>query len=140
MFVLCAARLGSMVKCQNDPVFDDGYCIPHHAKNLRLKRTYGISLSQAEFILDEQQWICPVCLHPILEEWVVDHDHRVNVRIVRGILTPNCNHRVVGRHTDGNLLIRAGKYLNDPPGPRALGAGPTVPKRHRKPRKKIMPA
>jgi hypothetical protein len=109
----------------------DGLCPPHHARDLRIKRTYGIGLEEVGQIIAAQGgWICPVGGEFLDDEkWVIDHDHAS--RRVRGILCAYHNHRTVGRHRDGDLLIRAGEYLNDPP---AFGIilDPTVPKKKRK--------
>lgn len=135
----CGARLGPGRLCPNDQRdFGDGFCDTHHAKSLRLTRTYGISLVQVEEILSAQGWLCPVGGEMLPgEDWVIDHDHKQ--KIIRGVLCRYHNHRVVGRHTDGNLLIRAGEYLNDPPAPKVLGTEPTVPKKKRKRRRTAAP-
>lgn len=116
-------------------VGEDGLCSLHHAKDLRLRRTYGIGLKEVGVILEVQYDRCPVCLVKFEgDDWVIDHDHRKGGK-VRGCLHLFCNHRVVGRHTDGEKLIRAGSYLNDPPAARALGEDlPEVPKKSRKKR------
>lgn len=106
-----------------------------HNKNLYLKRTYGITLVQALEILEAQDWTCPVCLQPLGDEkWDVDHDHVE--RRVRGILHRYCNHRLVGRHRDWELVDRIAKYLRHPPAAIVLGSSPTVPKRPRRRRKR----
>lgn len=109
-----------------------GLCATHHAKNLRIQRTYGITLEDVLDILTLQRGKCPVCLTYLGPDdpWVIDHDHPA--RKVRGLLCRYCNHRVVGRHRDGDLLIRAGQYLNSPPADNVLGTEPTVPKKKRK--------
>lgn len=105
-------------------------CARHHARNLRLIRTYGITLRDTWEIYLAQDGLCPVCCRVLGDDWVVDHDHPA--RKVRGLLCLYCNHRVVGRHRDGDLLIRAGEYLKDPPAARVIGEEPTVPVRARK--------
>ena len=74
----------------------------------RIFRVYGITRGQYDEI---DKGFCPICER----EWsttvrpVVDHDHSTGD--VRGILCFYCNHRVVGRHRDGNVLKRASDYL-----------------------------
>jgi hypothetical protein len=112
----------------------DGLCPAHHAKDLRLRRTYGITLKQAGEILTAQDWCCPVGGEDLApDNWVVDHDHVA--RKVRGILCAYHNHRVIGRHRDWLILYRAYKYLAYPPADAILGEEPTVPKKKRKKRK-----
>lgn len=74
----------------------------------RIERVYGLTEQQYNE-LDEG--FCPVCLRPWSDNVrpVVDHDHVTG--FVRGILCFFCNHRVVGRHRDGNMLHRAADYL-----------------------------
>lgn len=113
----------------------DGLCAPHHVKDLRLRRTYGIGLTDVEKILRAQEWKCPVGREPLgpNDPWVIDHDHKT--LIVRGALCAHHNHRVVGRHRDGEMLVRAGNYLLNPPARSVLGEDPTVPKKKRRSRK-----
>lgn len=77
----------------------------------RIFRVYGITKEQYDEL---DKGFCPVCervwsgtVRP-----VVDHDHHTGD--VRGILCFYCNHRVIGRHRDGNLIRRASDYLLEP--------------------------
>ena len=97
-----------------------------------LRRTYGITLEQYDFLLARQEGKCAVCLRPQEEfptRLAVDHDHKTGE--IRGLLCRYCNHRLVGRHRDSSLLRRIADYLE-------VGTGWFVPpkkKRRRKPRK-----
>lgn len=97
-----------------------------------LRRTYGITEEQYEELLEAQNKNCAVCLRPASEFAVrlaVDHDHATGE--IRGLLCGHCNHRVVGRHRDADLLQRVADYLRQ-------GTGwfvPVKPKRRRKTRK-----
>lgn len=101
-----------------------------------LRRIYNISLSEYLLILDDQGFKCCLCLKDL--EGIsnpVDHDHKSGV--VRGILCPYCNHRVLGRMTDWQVAQRMADYLREPPAVYALGER-KVPKkatRKRKPTK-----
>jgi hypothetical protein len=131
MTEVCQALLAMGRHCLVPPTFPDGYCTSHHSKDLRLRRVYGVSLVQAQAILHAQHWKCPVCQKSLEDDaWVIDHSHRN--RAVRGALDRNCNHRVVGRHEDGSLLISAGKYVNNPPAYAILGETAQTPKKKRR--------
>lgn len=73
---------------------------------------------------------CPICVR----DWsdtvrpVIDHDHVT--MDVRGLLCFYCNHRVLGRHRDADLIQRVVDYLKAP------RRGWIVPKRKRVKRKR----
>lgn len=96
-----------------------------------LLRTYGITEAQYESLLKKQGRKCAVCRNPVLEgdrNLAVDHNHKTGE--IRGLLCFRCNHTVIGRHTDPDLLQRAVDYLRQ-------GTGWFVPpKKKRKKRKK----
>ena len=97
------------------------------ARWARIKRVYGI---------DEQQYqeidlgYCVICLR----DWstsvrpCIDHDHHTGE--VRGVICLYCNHRLVGRHRDADLIRRIADYLDAP------RKGWIVPKKKPKKRKK----
>lgn len=97
-----------------------------------IRRTYGISQQQYLELFEKQNGCCAACLrHQDLFKFrmAVDHNHKTGE--VRGLLCTPCNHRVVGRHTDGALLRRMADYVES-------GTGwfvPPKPKRRRKTRK-----
>lgn len=107
-------------------------------KDASLRRLYGITLDQWKEILAYQGGVCAICSrgekHGV--QFTTDHCHR-EPKIVRAILCRHCNHRVVGRHHDPDLLRRIAEYLEDPPAQHVLPKGHVVPKRKkRQPRKR----
>lgn len=93
----------------------------------RIFRVYGITKEQYDEI---DKGSCPICLRAWSDSVrpVIDHDHSTGD--VRGILCFYCNHRVVGRHRDGDLIQRVANYLKAP------RKGWIVPKKKPKKRKK----
>jgi hypothetical protein len=101
------------------------------AREKYLLSKYGITLAQYDKILKDQGGGCALCGKTPEEEGknlAVDHCHKPPFE-VRGILCQYHNHRVVGRHTDSNLLRRVADYLDQ-------GTGFFVPKKKRKKRGK----
>ena len=80
------------------------------ASHLRLR--YGITEAQYDELLEKQHQRCFVCLKHQDEfktRLCVDHNHKTGE--VRGVLCGYCNHRLIGRHTDPDLLRRMAEYL-----------------------------
>ena len=80
------------------------------ASHLRTK--YGITVEQYEDILANQGGGCALCGKTPEQEGrnlAVDHDHVTGE--IRGILCSYHNHRVIGRHRDGNLLRKMAEYV-----------------------------
>lgn len=99
-----------------------------HTRDLALRRTYNITLEEYKAILAAQGHRCPVCQKPLSGiSNPVDHDHSTGV--VRGITCMYCNHRVIGRHRDWELIYRAAMYLKDNPAKRVVGHRQVPPKR-----------
>lgn len=99
-----------------------------------LRRKFGISLEQYSELLKKQKYSCAVCERHVSEfdkELAVDHNHATQE--IRGLLCTYCNHRVVGRHTNGELLRRVADYVEQ-------GTGWFAPKQKktvkRKPKRK----
>ena len=64
-----------------------------------LKRKYGITEEQYDYLLRKQEFRCGVCGRPSVgfkSRLCVDHDHSTGE--VRGLLCNYCNRRIVGRH------------------------------------------
>lgn len=104
-------------------------------RDASLRRLYGITLLQWEAIFDYQCRACAICGRTSGVVFTTDHSHR-DPKIVRAILCRYCNHRVVGRHNDPDLLRRVADYLDDPPAQHVLPEGHTVPTKKRQPRKR----
>ena len=97
-----------------------------------LKRKFGITLAQYAELLDKQKGACAICDKTPEKEGIslaVDHDHHSGE--IRGLLCRYCNHRLVGRHRDANLLRKIADYVE-------RQTGLFVPKQ--KKRRKVRPS
>lgn len=77
-----------------------------------LKHKYGITPGQYEELLATQNNCCAICNKHESEEnrrLAVDHNHKTGE--IRGLLCTYCNHRIVGKWTDGNLLRKIADYV-----------------------------
>lgn len=100
------------------------------AKNAYLKRTYGISLDEYNELLQKQEEKCAVCKRhkdEFSHGLAVDHDHKTGE--IRGLLCTHCNHRLVGRHRETDILKAVISYLEGD------FTGWFVPAKKKKPRK-----
>lgn len=98
------------------------------AREYSLRAKYGISPAQYAELL-ERTGGCNLCSKTEEEEGkslAVDHNHKTGE--VRGVLCTYCNHRVIGRHTDPDLLRRMADYIE-------RGTGWFVPEKKKKKRK-----
>lgn len=81
-----------------------------------LKRVYGISLAQYNQLLKKQGEGCAICKKQKEKNGralAVDHVHiKGGGGEIRGILCSYCNHRVVGRHKDPQLLHEVANYIS----------------------------
>lgn len=96
------------------------------ARERHLFSRYGITVEQYDELHERQEGRCAICLRASEEfprRLAVDHNHKTGE--VRGVLCNYCNHRVVGRHTDADLLRRMADYLE-------RGTGWFVPKKVKK--------
>lgn len=78
----------------------------------RLKKVYGLTKEQYQFILDKQDGKCFICERPaesFSKRLAIDHDHRTFEVI--GCLCTYCNTRVIGRERRPNIYKRAALYL-----------------------------
>lgn len=108
-----------------------------HARDLYLRRVFGITLDEYKSILAAQGHKCPVCLKPLSGiSNPVDHDHKTGV--VRGIPCTYCNRRRIAQHTDWEIVHRMYKYLKDNPARRVIG-GRQVPPKKRKRKSSVVP-
>lgn len=83
-------------------------------RNSHLLRTFGITLEEYNDLLERQGGGCALCSKTPEQEGkalAVDHDHKSGE--IRGILCSYCNHRVIGRHRDPDLLYRMGRYIEE---------------------------
>ena len=78
------------------------------AKDLSLRRLYGLTLSQYRQMIFDQKNLCKICLRPPKPGGLplrVDHDHKTGR--VRGLLDYRCNHRLLGRGLEDAWLHQA---------------------------------
>jgi len=78
-----------------------------------LRRTYGITNTSYMELLDFQRGCCAICNKPAEHfntRLAVDHDHVTGE--IRGLLCNYCNHRVIGRHRDPELLRVMAEYVS----------------------------
>lgn len=97
-----------------------------YAFRTRLKKNFGITEKQYEQLLDKQNNCCALCQKPATNfdrRLAVDHDHETGR--IRGLLCYYCNHKLIGRHKDGNLLRRMADYVEQ-------GTDWFVPKKEKK--------
>lgn len=101
-----------------------------------LRRVYGITEAQYIKLLKKQNGGCAICGKTPEEEGknlAVDHIHQKGGGgEVRGILCQYCNHRLVGRHKDPELIRRLADYLESHTG----WFTPTTSRKKRRKRKK----
>ena len=100
------------------------------ARAYNLKKNYGITVEQYEEMLSNQNHRCLICdkhEDEVKTRLAVDHNHVTGE--IRGLLCTYCNHRIVGRHRDGNLLRKIADYIEQ-------GTGLFVPPKVRKKRKR----
>lgn len=81
-------------------------------RQYHLKRRYGLSLEQYDELFNQQEGCCAICLKhqsDLGQRLAVDHDHVTNE--IRGLACTFCNHRVIGRHRDADMIRRLAAYL-----------------------------
>lgn len=99
-------------------------------RGTHLANTYGISHAEYESILAQQGQACAICRGVRRGSYDVDHDHRLEKRLlaeghepltarrlsIRGLLCKRCNRRLLPASLDDTaILSRAIEYLNDSP-------------------------
>lgn len=81
-------------------------------RDLYYRRTYGLSVDEADEILAAQNGRCAICCRPAPERlgsMHLDHDHRTGA--IRGFLCVDCNHGLGKLRDSPELLLRAVVYL-----------------------------
>lgn len=91
-----------------------------------LKTKYGITLEEYEQMLRNQAGCCGICgTHKSQKErkLAIDHDHTTNE--IRGLLCTECNTSLgkLGDNVEG--ILKALRYLSNPPAQRLRKEGPT---------------
>lgn len=82
------------------------------SRDTYLRRVYGITLQQYEEILKRQGGGCAICgkVNDGKRSLAVEHDH--HSKFVRGVCCSYCNHRLIGRHRDPELLRKIADYIS----------------------------
>lgn len=86
------------------------------AADLRLRRTYGISLEQYNKVFEYQKKACAICKTPHVPgkpRLSVDHCHTTGE--LRGLLCWGCNRKIGAFNDNVALLKAAALYLTKPP-------------------------
>lgn len=97
------------------------------AREYHLRNKFGITPEQYDELVARSGGNCALCGKTPDENGqllAIDHDHASGE--IRGALCRYCNHRVIGRHRDPDLLRRMAEYLEKGK------TGWFVPKRTRK--------
>ncbi len=89
---------------------------PDYAWGKHLKDRYGITASDYNILLEDQNGVCAICGEPEIvklngkvKRLVVDHDH--NTDEIRGLLCHTCNVALVSSH-DLDWYRKAVEYLS----------------------------
>jgi len=87
---------------------------PEYRRNYNLMRNYGITSSDYDRMLEEQEGKCAICKSPSTNSrskyFMVDHDHDTGA--VRGLLCHKCNVLLGQADDDTTVLKNAITYLN----------------------------
>lgn len=92
---------------------------PDKAKNIDLKKQFGITLMQYNQMLLEQKGVCAICSKPSTTlapdggpvRLAVDHDHETGK--IRGLLCHHCNKGIGCLNDSVDILKKAIDYLNN---------------------------
>lgn len=84
---------------------------PGKAKEIKLKRYYGITLEQYRSMEAEQNFVCKICNNKCKtgRELSVDHCHKTGK--VRGLLCSTCNYMLGSALDDTTILANGIAYL-----------------------------
>jgi hypothetical protein len=86
------------------------------------RNRHGLTPAEVTYLLDRQQHRCPICMHPLPPDWVIDHDHALAAehghqgkegckRCVRAIIDRTCNALLGAARDDPAVLRRAANYV-----------------------------
>lgn len=82
-----------------------------------LKHRYGLTPEQYDALLISQDGRCAICERPASDfkmRLAVDHSHATGA--IRGLLCNFCNHKIVGKHTDGEKFRAIANYIESETG------------------------
>lgn len=91
---------------------------PRQAKSLALKNCHSITVKTYERLSRDQNNACWICFKEDIT-LVVDHNHTTGK--IRGLLCDNCNLGIGNLKSSPAIMLRAIKYINDPPAKLTLG-------------------
>lgn len=115
-------------------------CSTSNTRNYRLVKTYGITLSDYQKILDLQEGKCALCRNAPKDgtSLAVDHMHEDGqIGQVMGLLCFRCNKFVKGNLNIANIVALY-RYVTNPPAVEALGRVVVAPGRaKKKPKKRV---
>lgn len=83
--------------------------IKQKQKEARLKKDFGLTVSQYEAMAKEQDFTCAICKLPDRQGLCIDHDHTTNE--IRGLLCHNCNLGLGNFRDNPEYFHRAIAYL-----------------------------
>ena len=86
------------------------YC-PKIGKNSRLKKAYGITLHDYNYMLYKQNNSCAICGLQNKERYGLHVDHCHHTGKIRGLLCSNCNSGIGNLRDNITLLYKAIEYL-----------------------------
>ena len=91
---------------------------PTYARDMQLRRTYGITLSDYNDLLSVQNGVCALCgkapkPDAKRNQKILHVDHKHDTGKVRGLLCSNCNRGLGMLGDDPVLLARASQYVTD---------------------------
>lgn len=86
---------------------------PDKAKEIKLKRYYGITIERYRLMETEQNLVCKICKRVCSSgrELCVDHCHKTGK--IRGLLCGKCNTGLGSFNDNTESLLEAIKYLGD---------------------------
>lgn len=88
-------------------------CSSNYDYKFRLKRVYGLTQEEYDFMLEKQEGRCAICRNkPGKRRLNVDHNHKTGQ--IRGLLCGRCNHKLLGSgNENSDILRRAADYLEN---------------------------
>ena len=88
--------------------------VKRRARAAYYQKAYGISLDEADAVLEAQGGRCAICKAEMPERLAsmhLDHDHESGA--IRGFLCIDCNHGIGKLKDSPDLLLRAAVYLRE---------------------------
>lgn len=78
-------------------------------RDSHLRKTYGITLEDYNYMVTEQNGMCAICKKHVDKGLCVDHNHLTGK--IRGLLCRTCNAGLGNFYEDLNLFTEAQSYL-----------------------------